>query len=97
MNDRKDADVGMRVHRFLESDEWKDAWATYEQKLIAAMIDPKSSAADVEHQRKLLWAAKVAKQHLEQLVVSGKVAEATIQIEEQQASAVKRFVRKFAA
>ena len=96
MNDRKDAEQGMRVSRFLESGEWQDAWATYEQALIAAMIDPKSSVADVEHQRKLLWAAKVARQHLERLVQSGKVALETINLQEQQESALRRALRRWA-
>lgn len=96
MNDRKDAEQGMRVSRFLESGEWQDAWAAYEQALIAAMIDPKSSVADVEHQRKLLWAAKVAKQHLERLVQSGKVALETINLQEQQESALRRAIRRWA-
>lgn len=96
MNDRKDAEQGMRVSRFLASEEWQDAWATYEQALIAAMVDPKSSVADVEHQRKLLWAAKVAKQHLERLVQSGKVALETINLQEQQESALRRALRRWA-
>lgn len=96
MNDRKDAEQGMRVSRFLESEEWREAWSAYEQALIAAMVDPKSSVADVEHQRKLLWAAKVAKQHLERLVQSGKVAAETINLQEQQDSALRRALRRWA-
>lgn len=97
MNDHKDAERGQRVNTFLQGDEWRDAWETYERTLIAAMIDPKSSVSDVEHQRKLLWAAKVAKQHLERLVQDGKVAAQTINVQEQQESALKRVVRRWAA
>lgn len=95
MNDHKDADVGMRVSKFLESEEWREAWTAYETALVAAMVDPKSSIADVEHQRKLLWAAKMAKQHLERLVQTGKVAMTAINIQDEADSAVRRVMRRW--
>lgn len=96
MNDQKDAEVGNRVNKFLQSDEWREAWESYESALLAAMVDPKSSVSDVEHQRKLLWAAKVARQHLERLVQDGKVAAQTINLREEQDSALRRALRRWA-
>lgn len=95
MNDYKDLERGTRVNQFLQSDEWREAWSAYEQRIVAAIVDPKSSVDDVDHQRKLLWSAKAARQHLETLVNQGKVAAATINLEAERESAVQRVMRRW--
>lgn len=93
----KQAEVGARVNRFLESEEWNEAWDTYRDTLLAAMLNPKFSMEDVQHQRMLLWAATQAKQNLEAMVTDGKVAAATINLEHEKESAIRRVMRRFAA
>lgn len=90
MNDIRDAERGSKVNTFLQSEEWREAWDVYDALLLAAIVDPKWGPADVEHQRKLLWAAKAARQHLERLVNHGKVAAATLNIEDEQRSPLRR-------
>ena len=62
MNDRQQAESGQRVHTFLTSPEWEQAWDTFRDVILAAMQDPKFSIEDVQHHRRLLWAATQAKQ-----------------------------------
>lgn len=72
---------GARAKAILESDEWKEAWSLYRERIFEQM--EKAGSNDVEtvmHLKRLLASAKAAQAHFEALMSDGKVAAAEIEL-----------------
>lgn len=77
MNNEQRVERARQVRLWLESDEWRVAWESYREVLIETI----ESAADDEQAleaRRMLRAAKTARNHLEQLILDGALAAADI-------------------
>jgi hypothetical protein len=76
---------GDRAKKFLESEEWVEAWDTYRTRIIE-QIDKAASddAATVMHLKRLLAAARAAQGHLETLMVNGRIAVKNLELIEKQ-------------
>jgi hypothetical protein len=74
-----------RTTAFLNSEEWKEAWEAYRQRIFME-IEKAASDDDkkVMHLKRLLSAATQARTYLEQIVDEGKIAAELIEFEEQQ-------------
>lgn len=72
-----------RAQKFLESDEWQEAWRLYRERALSIIENAKSDDAEtVMHAKRLLVAATAAKTHLEVLMVNGEVAAKTLEMQE---------------
>lgn len=70
-----------RAKKFLESEEWREAWRLYRERILSLIENAKSDDADTVMQAKrLLTAATAAKTHLEVLMVNGQVAMKTLEM-----------------
>jgi hypothetical protein len=71
----KEVARGHEAERILRSPLWSEAWATYEEKLMAAW---RASGAKESEQRETLWLAyqvcQKIKNHMESVMVTGKMA-----------------------
>lgn len=72
-----------RARKFIESDEWQEAWRLYRERALSVIENAKSDDTDTVMQAKrLLAAATAAKKHLEVLMVDGEVAMKTLEMME---------------
>ena len=72
-----------RAAQILESDEWKEAFQAYKDRIFEEIEKAPSDAVErVLHLKRLLSAANGAKSHLERLVSEGKIAADSIDFEE---------------
>ena len=76
---------GDRARKFLESDEWKEAWSLYNDRLYAEFKACPSENKDRLQQIKMLQlAGDAAKAHLERLMVDGQFAQKDIEFQAKQ-------------
>lgn len=80
MNDEKLVLRGNNVNRFLDSEEWKEAFDSYRARLLSE-IENTEDVKHISHCKALLKAAAEAKRHLERIVNEGKLAASQIEIE----------------
>lgn len=84
MNEAQEREVvakAARAKKFLESEEWQEAWRIYRERALALIENAKSDDTDTVMQAKrLLAAATAAKTHLEVLMVNGQVALKTLEM-----------------
>lgn len=83
LKDREAIARAARAQKFLESDEWQEAWTLYRERALSLIENAKSNDVEsIMHAKRLLVAAAAAKTHLEVLMVNGKVAADTIKLHE---------------
>lgn len=78
-----------RAQQFLSSDEWREAFSSYREKLFAA-IEKAEDPAHVMRLKGLLTAAHEAKAHLERLMNNGKIEAAELDAQEKQRGLLAR-------
>lgn len=78
-----------RAQQFLLSDEWKEAFSSYREKLFAA-IEASEDPEHVMRLKGLLKAAHEAKAHLERLVNNGKIEAAELDAQERRKGLLTR-------
>jgi hypothetical protein len=72
-----------RARKFLESEEWKEAWRLYRERALSVIENAKSNDSEtIMHAKRLLTAAAAAKTHMEALMVDGQVAAKTLEMHE---------------
>lgn len=76
---------GNRAKHILESEEWKEAWTAYRNRILQLIEDADSRDAElVANLKRHLTAAKAARQHLELLMGDGRMAVEEIEFQKKQ-------------
>lgn len=77
MSERERIQRGERAQKILDSDEWRDAWASYREMLLHEIETVADDQRALEA-RRLLKAARKAREHLESLIADAAIAKADI-------------------
>jgi hypothetical protein len=76
---------GDKARKILESEEWRDAWKVYSDKLVSEWKACKSDDVDRLQQIKMLQlAGEAAKSHLEYLLTNGEFAKKDLEFKTKQ-------------
>ncbi len=75
MNEEQERSRGVIAQRILEEQIYKESWERYEQVLIGEMVKVETTDERGTHLRHCLVGSRKARQQLEQIMLTGKMAE----------------------